>query len=397
MKKTEWKAQKISLSGAIIAAALTLVVGFFLGKAFNDYAPYLGGKISSEKSVSWSELNEVYSSLVSNYDGDISKTDVIEGAKKGLVDALGDQYTVYMSREETTEFNKSLHGDVGAGVGIEMGLRDGYVRVIRTLPDNPAQKAGVLAGDIIYKIDGEEVYSWTTENIALKLRGEAGTDVELTVARDGEEKSFDLVRETINNVSAYYDFKGKNKDIAVITVTRFDTDTGTLVKSFANDILNHDVKKIILDLRGNGGGYVSAARDLLSLWLDGEKILIQKSKLSSVDEVTYSSKNQALFSNTKTIVLVNGSTASASEIVTGALKDYKKATVLGETTFGKGVVQTVLDLSAGTTLKVTTAHWYTPEGNTINQTGIEPDIEVINTYDDTNHSRDPQMDKALEL
>ncbi|MBQ6130703.1 S41 family peptidase [Candidatus Saccharibacteria bacterium] len=397
MKKTEWKPQKISLSGAIIAAALTLVVGFFLGKAFDNYSPYLGGKISSEKSISWSDLNEVYNSLVSNYDGEITKADIIEGAKKGLVSAVGDQYTVYMTRDESTEFNKSLHGDVGAGVGIEMGLRDGYVRVLRTLPDNPARKAGVLAGDIIYKIDDEEVYTWSTENIALKLRGEAGTSVKLTVARDGEEKSFDLVRETINNVSAYYDFKGDKKDIAVITINRFDTDTGTLVQSFANDILNHNVKKIILDLRNNGGGYVSAARDLLSLWLDGEKVLIQKSKLSSADEITYSSKNQALFANTKTVVLVNGSTASASEIVTGALKDYEKATVLGETTFGKGVVQTMLDLSAGTTLKVTTAHWYTPLGNTINETGIEPDVEVVNTYDDTNHSRDPQMDKALEL
>lgn len=396
MKKTQWREQKTNLSSTIIIAAISLAIGFFLGKTFEYYSPYLGGKFSSSP-ITWSDLNEVYSSLSSNYDGEISKSDIIEGAKKGLVKAVNDDYTVYMSREETSDFNKSLHGDVGAGVGIEMGLRDGYVRVLRTLPDNPAREAGVLAGDIIYKVDDEEVYTWSSEEIALKLRGEAGTSVKLTVARDGEEKSFDLIRETINNVSAYYDFKGKNKDTAIITINRFDTDTGTLVQSFANDIMNHNVKKIILDLRNNGGGYVSAARDLLSLWLDGEKVLIQKSKHSPTDELTYSAKNQALFSNTKTIVLVNGSTASASEIVTGALKDYEKATVVGEKTFGKGVVQTVFDLSAGTTLKVTTAHWYTPKGNTINQTGIEPDVEVINTYDDINHSRDPQMDKALEL
>ena len=395
MKKTEWKEKKVKLGGAVIASAIMLVIGVVLGIKFNDYSPYLGGKTAANTNISWSELNEVYSTLVRNYDGDIDKSLVIEGAKRGIVDSVGDIYTVYMSKEETTEFNKTLHGDVGAGVGIEMGLRENYVRILRTLPDNPAREAGVLAGDIIYKVNDEEVYDWSTEDIANALRGVAGTSVKLTVVRDNEEKSFNLVREEINNVSAYYDFK--DNDTAVITVTRFDNDTGTLVQSFADDILNHGTKKIILDLRSNGGGYVSAARDLLSLWLDGEKILVQKSKLSSVDDVTYSLRNKALFANTKTIILVNSNTASASEIVAGALKDYDKATIVGETTFGKGVVQTMLDLSAGTTLKVTTAHWYTPLGNTINQTGIDPDYEVINTYDDTNHSRDPQMDKALSL
>lgn len=394
MSRTEWKEKQVKLGGAIIACAIFLVVGVFFGFRLNSYAPFLGGKFSASDAISWNELNEVYNSLVKNYDGEVDRSTVIDGAKHGLVDSLGDVYTVYMSKEETQEFNKSLHGDVGAGVGIEMGLRDGYVRVLRTLPNNPARAAGVLAGDIIFKIDDKEVYAWSTEEIANVLRGAAGTEVKLTVVRDGEEKSFTLIRETINNVSAYYDFKGDST--AVITITRFDNDTGALVQSFANDILNHGTTKLILDLRGNGGGYVSAARDLLSLWLDGEKVLIQKSKLSKEDEITYSAKSNALFANLQTIVLVNGNTASASEIVTGALKDYNKATVIGETTFGKGVVQTMLDLSSGTTLKVTTAHWYTPLGNSINRTGITPDVEVVNTYDDTNHLRDPQMDAALK-
>ncbi len=395
MAKIDWKAKKVKLASAIVGAAVTLVIGIVIGVSWNNYAPYLGGKISGNSNISWNELNEVYNSLVTNYDGDIDKTAIIDGAKHGLVEAVGDVYTVYMDKEETAEFNNMLHGDVGAGVGIEMGLRDGYTRVLRTLPDNPAKKAGVLAGDIIYKVDDEEVYTWSTEDIANNLRGAAGTEVKLTVVRDGEEKSFTLTRETINNVSAYVDYKKNNT--AVITVTRFDTDTGTLVQSFANEILNKGTQKLILDLRGNGGGYVSAARDLLSLWLDGDKVLIQKSKFSVVDDITYALKNKALFANLKTVVLVNGSTASASEIVTGALKDYGKATIVGETTYGKGVVQSMLNLSSGTTLKVTSAHWYTPNGNTINQTGIEPDYEAVNTYDDINHSRDPQMDKALEL
>ena len=395
MAKVDWKAKKVKLSSSLAASFITLVIGVVLGISWNNYAPYLGGKLSSNSSISWNELNEVYNALVTNYDGDIDKSAIIDGAKHGLVDAVGDVYTVYMDKTETADFNSMLHGDVGAGVGIEMGLRDGYTRVLRTLPDNPARKAGILAGDVIYKIDDEEVYTWSTEDIANKLRGAAGTTVKLTIARDGEEKSFTLTRETINNVSAYVDYK-KN-DTAVITITRFDNDTGTLVQSLANEILNKGTKKLILDLRGNGGGYVSAARDLLSLWLDGEKVLIQKTKFSPVDDITYSLRNKALFANLKTIVLVNGNTASASEIVAGALKDYNKATIIGETTYGKGVVQSMLNLSSGTTLKVTSAHWYTPNGNTIHQTGIEPDYSVTNTYDDINHSRDPQLDKALEL
>ncbi|MBR3204411.1 S41 family peptidase [Candidatus Saccharibacteria bacterium] len=395
MAKKEWKEQHIRLSSAMIGVVVALLIGFVVGKKIDSYSPYLGGKVNTKSTISWTELNEVYNTLTANFDGDIDKTKIIEGAKKGLVDSVGDQYTVYMNKEESEEFTKELHGDVGAGVGIQMGLRDGYTRVIRTLPDNPARKAGVLAGDIIYKIDEEEVYALKTDEIATKLRGQAGTNVKLTVVRNGEEKAFNLVRETINNVSAYYDFKKDNT--VLITINRFDNDTGTLVQSFANDILNHDTKKIILDLRGNGGGYVNAAKDLLGLWLDGEKVLIQKSKLDTKETITYSPRNQALFSNIKTVILTNSSTASASEIVAGALKDYKKATIIGETTFGKGVVQNLENLSDGTLLKVTSAHWYTPLGNTINETGIAPDKEVINTYEDEIHSRDPQLDAALAL
>ena len=395
MTKIDWKAKRVKLGSAIVSATITLIIGVLIGNSWNTYAPYLGGKLSSSSSISWNELNEVYSNLVNNYDGDIDKNAIIDGAKHGLVEAVGDVYTEYMNKEETDEFNDYLHGDVGAGVGIEMGLRDGYTRVLRTLPDNPAREAGVLAGDIIYKVDDQEVYDWSTEDIAKVLRGAAGTTVKLTVVRDGKEKSFDLVRETINNVSAYVDYKKDHT--AVITVTRFDNDTGTVVQGFVDEIISKNTKKIILDLRSNGGGYVSAARDLLSLWLDGQKVLIQRTKFSPADDITYSLRSKAAFSDIKTVVLVNNNTASASEIVAGALKDYNKATIVGETTYGKGVVQTMLSLSGNTTLKVTTAHWYTPLGNTINGTGIEPDYQVTNTYDDINHSRDPQMDKALEI
>lgn len=397
MSKQKWEEKKTSLGNAIIISAVMLVVGLFMGANwqnwFGGFAPYLGINTGAKSDVDWSALDEVYNKLATTYNGEISKEDIIEGAKKGLVESLGDIYTVYMDSEESADFYNDLHGNVGSGIGVEMGLRDGYVRVLRTLPDNPARKAGILAGDIIYKVDGEEVYNLSTDEIAKKVRGEAGSEVTVTVVRDGEEKSFTMKRETINNVSAYVEYDGKT---AIITVTRFDNNTGTMVQGFAKEFAGKGIKKVILDLRGNGGGYVSAAQDLLSLWLDGEKVLIQKSKHFG-NSTSSSSSGKAILKDMETIVLVNGSTASASEIVAGALQDYNKATVVGEKTYGKGVVQNLYDLSGATVLKVTTAEWYTPNDRSINKTGITPDVEVERTYEDINAMRDPQMDKAKDL
>ncbi len=389
--------KKVSLGNAIIIGAVMAVLGGVLGANWNNwfagFGPYLGLTTNTTSSVNWSALDEVYNKLAASYNGEISESEVIEGAKKGLTEALGDKYTVYMSTEEAEDFYDDLHGNVGAGIGVEMGLRDGYVRVLRTLPDNPARKAGILAGDILYKVDGEEVYSLSTEEIAKKVRGEAGSEVTVTVVRDGEEKSFTMKREEINNVSAYVEYSGST---AIVTVTRFDSDTGTMVQGFAKEFADKGVKKVILDLRGNGGGYVSAAKDLLSLWIDNNVILLQKSRHFGNSEEK-SSSGKATLADMKTVVLVNDSTASASEIVAGALQDYGKATVVGEKTYGKGVVQQLYDLSGGTVLKVTTAEWYTPKDRSINGEGITPDVEVERTYEDINAMKDPQMDKAKSL
>ena len=391
--KGKWEEKQVSLSAAVVVAAGLTIIGFILGLKAPDWLPFLGGRGSD---INWtSELKPVYDSLVTNYDGEISRKDVIEGAKKGLTAALGDPYTVYMDAEESKEFQNDLHGTIEqAGVGIEMGLRDGYVRVLRTLPDNPARAAGILAGDIIYKVDGEEVYALSVDEIAKKVRGDVGSEVTVTVVRNGKELSFTMKREAINNVSTYTEYDGQT---AIITVTRFDNDTGKLVQQEVQQHFNeHNVNKVILDLRGNGGGYVSAAQSLLSLWIDGETVLIQKSKGIS-DTPSKASRGLAVLKDMKTIVLVNGSTASASEIVAGALQDYGKATILGEKTFGKGVVQNLYNQNGGAMLKITIASWYTPLGRSINKEGIEPDIEVKRSYDDINNMIDPQMDAAKNL
>lgn len=399
VSKKEWKERKVSLGGAIIGAVIALVAGLGIGIYWNNvkdaFLPYLSITTSERKtSMDWSALDEVYGAVSNNYDGDIDKEKVIEGAKTGLVAALGDVYTEYMSKDTASDFQKSLHGEIAeAGIGVVMSKREGYTRVTRTLPDNPAREAGVLAGDIIYKIDGEPVYQLESDEIAKKLRGDAGTKVTLTVARGKEEKTFELTREKINNVSADVSYKG---DTAIILTTRFDTDTGQIIEKEARTFAEKGIKKVILDLRDNGGGYVSAAQDLVSLWLDGDTVCTQKSKFG-VSTPTYATHGKAILKDMKTIVLVNGSTASASEITAGALKDHKKATILGEKTYGKGVVQALKNLSNGSLLKVTSAHWYTPNGTSIDQTGITPDQEVGRSWDDINADKDPQLDAALAL
>ena len=310
-----------------------------------------------------------------------------------MVEALGDVYTVYMDAEESSNYTDALHGNVGAGIGVEMGLRDGYVRVLRVLPDNPALRAGIMIGDIFYKIDGKEVYELSTSEISKLLKGEAGTEVTVTMARDGKEIEFKMKREEINNVSAYFKYDG---DTAIITILRFDNNTGTEVQKMASEFKDKGVKKVILDLRGNGGGYVSAAQDLLSLWLDGQLMLTEKSAHFGEQKMN-TSTGKAILKDMKTVVLVNGSTASASEITAAALKEYGKATIVGTKTYGKGVVQKMYNLMDGGMLKVTVAEWMTPKNNSINDVGVEPDIKVERSAEDINKMRDPQMDKAKSL
>lgn len=392
------KQKQVNLGTTIFSSIITLAIGIFLGANWNNlylqFSPYINPAQKVTSNIKWDDLNEVYSQISSNFDGSIDKTKLIEGAKKGLTAALDDPYTVYYDSKEAAEFKSDLKGEIKeAGVGIEMMKQGDYVVVTRTLPNNPARKAGVHAGDIIFAINGEEVWDKDTEIIASKLRGPSGEKVKLTVARDKQKLDFELVREKINNVSADITYQDKT---AIISVYRFSEDTGTLVQSFTKDFKNKGINKVILDLRNNGGGYVTAARDLLSLWLDGDKILTQKSATIG-QTVTYAKRGEATLKDMKTIVLVNNATASASEIVAGALKDYKKATILGTKTYGKGVVQTMLELSGGSLLKITTAHWYTPEGQTINKTGISPDVEVERSYSDINSGKDPQLDKAKTL
>lgn len=383
----------ISKGVYFLTIAVVAVVGFVAGTRSNDLlaaiAPVLGFKIETG-TLSLSSVQKTYQDLKANYDGDLDTQKLIDGASRGLVEAAGDQYTVFMDAKEAAEFDKDLTGEIGGGVGAEIGIRSSKPTIIRVLSGNPAEKAGVKAGDIIAAVNDQPTNGWNAEKTASEIRGEVGTTVKLGLVRSNEPKEFTITREKVTNPSVQ---SSVQSGVGILTLSRFDNETGLQARKAAQAFKQQNVKGVILDLRGNGGGYITAAQDVAGLWLDNKTVVTEKANNKVIDELK--SGNDSILAGIPTVVLVNGSSASASEIVAGAFQDYKTATLIGEKTFGKGTVQKVLDLGAGTQLKVTVARWYTPNGKNITKEGIVPNQAVELTAADTDAGRDPQLEAAL--
>lgn len=375
----------------IIAFVLVAGIGYVAGIAS---AGPLNSRITGllmGGELDLSSVQETYRKLVDNFDGDLDRSLLIEGANRGLVEAVGDPYTVFMNSKESTAFDDSLSGNIGGGIGVEVGMRNDAPTVVRVLQNNSAEKAGVRTGDIINEVNGESTKGKVLGEVTSKIRGEVGTTVKLLIYRDGQNQEFNITRAQVNNPSAY----GEVKDgVGILTITRFDEDTGGLTRAVASDFKKQAVKGVILDLRGNGGGFVSAAQAVAGVWLDRQVVLSERSSGKVVDELK--STGSPILNGVPTVVLVNESSASASEIIAGAFADHKVAKVVGETTFGKGSVQKLMNLDGGATLKVTVARWYTPGGINISERGITPTVTVSRTSDDINAGRDPQLDAALK-
>jgi carboxyl-terminal processing protease len=386
------KARSISRPVYFLTIAIVLVVGFVAGTRSNQLlgtiAPILGFKVETG-TLDLGSVQQTYQQLKANYDGSLDSQKLIEGASKGLVQAAGDQYTVYMDTKEASEFEKDLSGEIGGGVGAEIGLRSGKPTVIRVLPNNPAEKSGVKAGDTIVGVNDQGTGGWTVDKTTSEIRGEAGTTVKLAVLRGNDPKEFTITRQIIQNPSVE---SSVEKGLGILTISRFDEQTGELAKKAAERFKQENVRGVILDLRGNGGGYLGAAQDVAGLWLDDKVVVSERVNGKQTDELR--AGHNAILAGIPTTVLVNGSSASASEIVAGALQDYKAATLIGEKTFGKGSVQKVLDLGGGAVLKVTVAKWYTPNGKNITKEGIQPDQTVELKADDVDAGKDPQLDSA---
>lgn len=375
----------------ILIAGLGYIAGTFHSAIMGAVAPALGFRTVTG-TLDLSSVQATYQNLKANYDGTIEDQKLIEGANKGLVEAVGDEYTVYMNKQESTDFGNSLTGNIGGGIGVELGERNKLITVVRLLRDNPAEKAGLVVGDIVIAVNGESTEGQTIEQTVTKIRGEVGTTVKVTVTREGEAKDFTITRAEVNNPSVYSSISGST---GIMTVTRFDDQTGSLARAAAQEFKSAGVTSVILDLRGNGGGYVTAAQDLASLWLNNQVVVSERTNGRVVDELR--SGRTPILNGLKTVVLVNGSSASASEIVAGALRDHGVATLVGEKTFGKGSVQKLISLPEGAELKVTIARWYTPKGINISKQGITPDKAVGISAEDINAGRDPQLEAAKEL
>ena len=387
--------RKVSQGVFLASLVLAIIVSFAAGtrseEIYQIAAPIFGIKVAKQP-LDTEVMKEAYRQLAANYDGDLDANKLSDGAARGMVKAVGDDYTTFLDKEEAAEFNKSLNGEV-SGIGAEIGVRNLQPTVLRVLDDSPAKKAGLKTGDIFVAVNGTSVAGETASGVADKVTGEAGTTVKLTMRRGSESLDFSITRAQISDPSVRWSV---SDDVGILTISRFDDNTGSLARKAAKEFIDKGVKSVIVDLRNNGGGYLTAAQEVASLWLDNGKTVVTEKSRGQVTETVKASGNPTL-KGKKTVVLVNGSSASASEIVAGALKDYQVATLVGEKTFGKGTVQKVINLSDDRILKVTVARWYTPQDRNITKEGIQPNQTVKMSSDDNNAGRDPQMARAKEL
>ncbi|MBF1033280.1 MAG: S41 family peptidase [Candidatus Nanosynbacter sp.] len=375
----------------VIVAIVSFVAGARSDALFANVASVFGVR-TSNKTIDLSSVQKTYQELVANYDGKLDTQKLIYGANRGLVEAAGDPHTAYMDPDETKEFDKSLSGQIGGGIGAEIGLRNNKPTIIKPLENSPAQKAGIKAGEAIVKVNDEASSDWSVEKVVSKIRGEVGTSVKLTLLSGGQTREVSVVRQNIVSPAVESEIDG---EIGILKVNRFGDDTVSLSRKYASEFVEKGVKKVILDLRNNPGGTVGAAQGLLGIWLDNQ-IAMTECRGSEIVK-TLRTTGTPILGNMKTVVLINGNSASASEITAGALREYGKATLVGQKSYGKGSVQIVLGLPGGSQMKVTEARWYTPKGKNIDKTGIEPDVKVDLSSDDVNNNVDPQMDKAKSL
>lgn len=375
----------------VIVAIVSFVAGARSDALFANVASVFGVR-TSNKTIDLSSVQKTYQELIANYDGKLDTQKLIYGANRGLVEAAGDPHTTYMDPDETKEFDKSLSGQIGGGIGAEIGLRNNKPTIIKPLENSPAQKAGVKAGEVIVKVNDEASSDWSVEKVVSKIRGEVGTSVKLTLLSDGKTREVSVVRQNIVSPAVESEIDG---EIGILKVNRFGDDTVSLSRKYASEFVDKGVKKVILDLRNNPGGTVGAAQGLLGIWLDNQIAMTERRGSEIVK--TLRTTGTPILGNMKTVVLINGNSASASEITAGALREYGKATLVGQKSYGKGSVQIVLGLPGGSQMKVTEARWYTPKGKNIDKTGIEPDVKVDLSSDDVNNNVDPQMDKAKSL
>lgn len=340
----------------------------------------------------WNTINEKYPGAEN-----VSDQEKIYGAIAGLVDSLNDPYSVYFTPDETKIFEETIAGNF-IGVGIEVGMKDKVLTVIAPLKDTPAYKAGVKAGDRIIKIDSTLTADLSIDQAIKIIRGEKGTPVVFSILSkdEREPKEIKIIRDVINVPTL--DTELRSDGIFVIKLYSFSENSAALFRGAIKKFAESKSDKLLLDLRGNPGGYLSSAIDMASWFLpSGKPIVIEDMGKDSKQKVFRSSGHNVFNDKLKFVILIDGGSASASEIVGGALQDHGVAKLVGSQSYGKGSVQEVVDVTKDTVFKITIAKWLTPNGNSISQKGLTPDVKVDLMKKDVDAGKDPQLDKAVEL
>jgi len=384
--------------GLIVFALIFYFAGYLVGHenlVFEEhYRPTITNKeLLKPRSVDFSIFWEAWNKVMDSYVGTPDAQKMIYGAISGMVNSLGDPYSAFMEPGESKSFLEDLSGEI-SGIGAEMDIKDDKLLIIAPLADSPAEKAGLKPQDQVLKINDESTENMTLEEAVSKIRGKAGSKVNLSITREGwdQPQQFTIIREKIQIKSVKWEMRADN--IAYIQINQFGDDTTDLMKQAAQEIRAKSPKAIILDLRNNPGGYLESAVDTTSLFMSKGIVVKEQYKDGHIDEET--TTLEPLLKDYKLIILINGGSASASEIVAGALQDTGRAKLVGEKTFGKGSVQDLEQISGGSTLRLTVAKWLTPNGRAIDQIGIEPDIKIGLTEEDQANGQDPQLQKAIE-
>ncbi|MFZ0545654.1 MAG: S41 family peptidase [Candidatus Promineifilaceae bacterium] len=381
----------------VILVILLTMASFVAGFLVKDFVTLQNGRsVAAGETEEFSVFWEAWDLIKQNYIGDLpTSTEMTYGAISGALGILGDPYTRFIEPVVREQERNSLRGNFG-GIGANIQRNDAGEVVLSPIPGNPAEAAGILDGDVLVAVDGLEVTDeMTVEEIAGIIRGEEGTAVTLSIIHPGGSAQTDItiVRAIILLPSVAYSIVPDQPTIGYIRLSRFSGESGGEVKDAILSLQEQGAEQLILDLRQNGGGLLDAAVSVGDHFLDEGVVLYQISR--SEDERVFMSTNETVAGDMPLVVLVDGGTASASEIVAGALQDRGRATLIGTTTFGKGSVQLVYDLSDGSSVHVTSARWYTPDRHQIDQQGLEPDISVVPTEEAIANGQDEILDAAV--
>mgnify|MGYP000065266430 FL=1 len=389
----------------MIMLVLIVIIVTSLVTAFTTYQYLSNNGISYSKVNTTSlegleyTLSQFRSELEKKYIGEINDEELIEGAVKGYVDALGDPYTTYYTKKEMKTIMEETNGNfVGIGVYMTKDLEKNAILIIKPIENSPAEKAGILPGDLITKVNDVEYTGDKLEEASNKIRGEEGTKVKLEIYRNGETKTFELTRTKV--VVSHVTTKVLNNDIGYIAISDFEGECASEFETKYKQLEKQGIKKLIIDIRNNGGGIVDEALKIANMLVDKDSTLLITKDKSDKEEITKATEKPII--NMPTVVLVNGYSASASEILAGALKDNGKATLVGTKTYGKGIIQELHQLSDGSGLKITVSEYYTPNHNAIHKIGITPDVEIdlsedVKQQTTIQEKDDNQLQKAIEI